>query len=134
MHGTLRVIFFNQQSTDLDALAAETEVVADRLRAMHPAADVSVTNAYTDYQNEARRAGGWVQWAQSVTARYDLLVAPAPTCGRSTADVIGHALAIGKPVFRLAEGGGLYRVRAVGPLQQKVVSWAELTCDEHPLP
>ena len=56
--------------------------------------------------------GDWTSWAKSVTQRehsitrkpyYDMVVIPTPYVGRATAQIVGMAIRVGRPVFLFCE-------------------------------
>ncbi len=90
---------------------------------------VSVVPGRDDFRIHNR--GDWDVWAKSVTKRehamtrkpyYDFIVIPTQYVGRATAQIVGHAVRVGRPVFLLSESstpdgqnGKLERITQVYP-------------------
>ena len=87
---------------------------------------VSIVLGRDDFRVNCR--GDWDVWAKSITKRehamtrkpyYDVIVIPTQYVGRATAQIVGHAVKAGRPVFlysdRDPEWGPLQRITHVYP-------------------
>jgi len=87
---------------------------------------VSIISGRDDFRANCR--GDWDVWAKSITQRehamtrkpfYDIIVIPTQYVGRATAQIVGHAVKAGRPVFlyseKGSEWGALQRVTHVYP-------------------
>ena len=101
----MRVFYAHASGDDsksVSAVKAEIhEAITDRMDD-----DVLIVPGRDDFQRNWR--GDWEAWQESVVSRknavtskpvYDLFVIAELTCGRSTANILGVALTMNRPVF-----------------------------------
>jgi len=89
------------------------------LRARLPSA--TIVDGVTDWTENFGRCGGWNGWAMDVAqgrdingrARFDAFVCPYEYVGKATAQIVGSALAAGKPVLLLRRDGTVAQVMGV---------------------
>lgn len=103
----MRVFLATQKDTDPARIEEIRADLATRL------SFATIVDGFTDWKENFHRCGGWNGWAEDVAVgrdlygrhRYDVIVSPHRTVGKSTAQIIERALAFGKPVLYIGPDG-----------------------------
>ena len=99
-------VFYAHASGDDPKSVASTRTEIKEAIANKISSDVLVVPGRDDHQRNWR--GDWETWQEGVVTRrnavtskpvYDLFVVASTTCGRSTANILGVALTMKRPVF-----------------------------------
>lgn len=108
-------IFYAHPSLDTeDRIEEACKRIKEILRAKGERAgkDLKITIVPGRDDFRVHHRGDWTSWAKSVARRehsitrkpyYDMIVIPTPYVGRATAQIVGMAIRVGRPVFLLCE-------------------------------
>tara|TARA_R110002012_G_scaffold9854_7_gene45848 strand:+ start:17160 stop:17654 length:495 start_codon:yes stop_codon:yes gene_type:complete len=142
-------IFYAHSSYDTeDHINKACKKIKELIRARGERAgkDLKVTIVPGRDDFRVHHRGDWNSWAKSVTNRehsitrkpyYDMIVIPTPYVGRATAQVVGMAIRVGRPVFLLCQheergdAPEIQRITQVYPYDEE--DWAGgYRCDPDP--